>query len=85
MIVTILVILIIILIILLIMCYYKYRDVCNKLNETKDMEQYYRNKLSMIEYHYRNYKEGDNIFTVMRRISDILQNFPCGGSEWKNL
>lgn len=31
-----------------------------------------KSKLSMVEYHYRNYKEGKNPFTVLRDISVTL-------------
>lgn len=31
-----------------------------------------KNRLSMIEYYHRNYKEGKNPFTVLRDISNIL-------------
>lgn len=32
-------------------------------------------KVSMIEYHYRNYIEGKNPYTVMRGIGDVLQEY----------
>lgn len=31
-----------------------------------------KSKLTLIEYHVKNYKEGNNIFTEMRDISDII-------------
>ena len=39
------------------------------------MCNYYKNKLSMIEYHYRNYREGRNAYTVLRNIGNILQGY----------
>jgi hypothetical protein len=31
-----------------------------------------KSKLTLVEYHVKNYKEGNNIFTEMRDISDII-------------
>lgn len=50
----------------------KYMGVCKELYMQNDLYIYYRNKLSMIEYHYRQYKEGTNVYTSMRKIGDIL-------------
>lgn len=50
----------------------------SKLN--KDVTNYrcdylhYKNKVSMVEYEYRKYKEGCNGFTVLRNISNIIKN-----------
>ena len=52
------------------MLYYK-----NELEAEKDMFLYTKNKISMIEYHYRNFKEGQNAYTTLRRISDTLQDY----------
>ncbi len=32
-----------------------------------------KNRISMVEYHFRNYKEGENAFTVLRKIGDVLK------------
>lgn len=65
---------IICLIILNIVLLYKY----NKLQSTYYMEKgdylHKSNQISMIEYHYRNFKEGKNPYTVFRNIGDILYN-----------
>lgn len=50
----------------------KYKD---ELYAQTDMYNYYKNKISMIEYHYRNYTEGKNPFTVLRKIGDIIQDY----------
>lgn len=72
-------ILLIMLLIIIIICFIimlvKYIQCRNKLYEQNDMYLYYKNKLSMIEYQYRNYKEGMNAFTVLRNISKILNDF----------
>lgn len=51
---------------------YKYKAICMQLYEQNDLYLYYRNKISMIEYQYRNHKEGCNIYTSMRNIGEIL-------------
>lgn len=45
----------------------------NKLMDSKQ-KIYLHNKcvMSMIEYQYRNYKEGQNIYTTIRNIKNIL-------------
>lgn len=34
-----------------------------------------RGKISMIEYYHRNYREGKNPYTMMRKIADVLQGY----------
>lgn len=70
-----LIILLIIAIICFIIMLIKYIDIKNQLYEQNDMYLYYKNKISMIEYQYRNYKEGMNAFTVLRNIASILKDF----------
>lgn len=41
--------------------------------ELTDMNTYYRNKLSMIECQYRKYSEGENAFTVLRKLGNLIQ------------
>lgn len=53
---------------------YKYKKLLNELNSLKRDGFRNNNKYSMIEYHIRNYKEGDNIFTTMRNIQNIIYN-----------
>lgn len=75
--VTIIILSTIILILLGILIYLslKYKTLKTDYEADKDMFLYYKNKISMIEYHYRNFKEGQNAFTVLRRISDTLKDF----------
>ena len=54
---------------------FKYLKVRNKLYEENSLFQYNKSKISMIEYQYRNFREGENPYTVMRKISDILKDF----------
>lgn len=70
-----LIILLIIAIICFIIMLIKYIDIKNQLYEQNDMYLYYKNKISMIEYQYRNYKEGMNAFTVLRNVASILKDF----------
>ncbi len=49
--------------------------------EHDDMFLYYRNKLSMVEYYYRNYKEGENPYTVLRKLGDLLYDTVLGGDK----
>lgn len=58
--------------ILLIISKIKYKKLYNQLiDKNKEFTQV-KNKLSMIEYYHRNYKEGKNPFTVLRDISNTL-------------
>lgn len=41
----------------------------------KDLFLYNKNKISMIEYHYREFKEGQNPYTVLRKMSNTLKDF----------
>lgn len=61
------------LIIVLLLTVYKYRNLLGKYNSSKKYFLQKANQVSMIEYHYRNYKEGTNAFTVLRNIGEILQ------------
>jgi hypothetical protein len=54
---------------------YKYIRCKDDLYAQNDMYTYYKNKVSMIEYHYRNYREGENAFTVLRKIGDVIQDY----------
>lgn len=53
---------------------YKYKKLLNELNSLKRDGFRNNNKYFMVEYHIRNYKEGDNIFTTMRNIQNIIYN-----------
>ena len=66
---------ILVLLSLLILMVFKYLRVRNKLYEENSLFQYNKSKISMIEYQYRNFREGENPYTVMRKISDILKDF----------
>lgn len=50
----------------------QYMEMKTDFDSQSDMYLYYRNKLSMIEYYYRNYKEGVNVYTSMRDIGELL-------------
>lgn len=52
------------------MTYYK-----SELYAQRDLFLYYKNKMSMVEYQFRNYREGKNPFTVLRDIGDIVQDY----------
>lgn len=52
-----------------------------KLIDTKCDYLHYKNKLSMVEYEYRKYKEGCNGFTVLRNISNIIKDFYLGDTN----
>lgn len=47
----------------------------SELYAQRDMFLYYKNKMSMVEYQFRNYREGKNPFTVLRDIGDIVQDY----------
>lgn len=68
-------IVVIVLLILLIYTIIKMNRYKNELEAEKDIFLYNKNKISMIEYHYRNFKEGQNAFTTLRKISDTLKDF----------
>lgn len=58
--------------ILLIISKIKYIKLYKQLiDKNKEFTQV-KNRLSMIEYYHRNYKEGKNPFTVLRDISNTL-------------
>lgn len=61
--------------IILVVILQKYLYYKNELYAQNDMFTYYKNKVSMIEYHYRNYREGKNPYTVLRNIGDIIQDY----------
>lgn len=44
------------------------------LYEANDLNVFYSGKLSMIEYQYRKYKEGENPFVVLRMLGEIIQH-----------
>lgn len=66
---------ILVLIVSIIVIAIKYTQLKDDYIAQTDMYTYYRNKVSMIEYHYRNYQEGKNAFTVLRKIGDIIQDY----------
>ena len=61
--------------IILVVILQKYLYYKNELYAQNDMFTYYKNKVSMIEYHYRNYREGKNPYTVLRDIGAIIQDY----------
>lgn len=58
--------------ILLIISKIKYKKLYNQLIDKNKEFTHVKNRLSLIEYYHRNYKEGKNPFTVLRDISDTL-------------
>lgn len=71
-------ILLFIIIILIVLCVYFYIKMLSykkQLEEDTDLFTYNKNKISMIEYQYRNFKEGQNAFTTLRKMSDILKDY----------
>lgn len=60
------------LLILNIVLLYKYHYMKDEYELDKSEFLYKSNKLSMIEYHYRNYKEGKNPYTTLRDIKEVL-------------
>ena len=58
-------------IVLLIHRCYNYSTQSNKYKGTT---LYYKSLLSMIEYHHRNYMEGDNPISILNKIKEILNN-----------
>ena len=52
----------------------KYRKLQEEYYEIKSEYLFKANQISMIEYHYRNFKEGKNPYTVIRDISNVLYN-----------
>ena len=51
----------------------KSRD--KELASVKKEAEALRGKISMIEYYHRNYREGENPYTMMRKIADVLQGY----------
>lgn len=74
MIISVLSIIIAILVIACLVLTYKYVKLKQYLYDEQDMFLYNRNKISMIEYTYRKFKEGQNAFTTLRQMSDILKD-----------
>lgn len=66
------IILIILLSVLLIICYIKYRGIRNLYELDKGDWLYSKSQFSMIESHYRAFKEGRNPYTVLRDIGEII-------------
>lgn len=46
-----------------------------------DLALYYRNKLCMVEYYFREYKEGENPYSVLRKLGDLLYDTVIGGDK----
>lgn len=49
--------------------------IVKKYEEDNRLFMYNKSKISMIEYEYRNFKEGQNPYTSFRKISDILKDY----------
>lgn len=50
----------------------------NQFYAQNDMFLYYKNKVSMLEYHFRNFKEGRNPYSVLRDMGHVLQDYCLG-------
>lgn len=68
-----LIVVILVLVLNLILLARKCSEYEQDLYDTNDLNTFYSGKLSMIEYHYRKYKEGENPFVVLRKLGDIIQ------------
>jgi len=66
------IIFIFLLLVLLILCYIKYKGVKNLYEQDKSIWLFTKNKFSLIESHFREYKEGKNPFTVLRDIGEVI-------------
>ena len=51
---------------------YKIKENKRDINKDKRLALHYKNIVSMIEYQFRKYTEGQNIYTTMKEISDIF-------------
>lgn len=60
------------LLIILAIMYYKLGKVKDEYFTLKRSKYRDSNKIVMLEYYIRNYKEGENIFTVFRDLSNLL-------------
>lgn len=63
------------LIIALIYIFVKKKQIEYEYIAEKDLFLYNKSKISMIEYHYREFKEGQNPYIVLRKISNTLKDF----------
>ena len=63
---------------ILITCYlyseYSRKQYIQELDQLRKTFFSTRNKLSMLEYHYRTYKEGKDAYTVLIKIGKILRD-----------
>lgn len=65
----------IILVLGLVVIYFKVKKLKNEKEQLTKETTKLKAKVSMIEYHYRNYREGKNPYTEMRGIGDVLQDY----------
>ena len=65
----------IVLCILYIKIHIKNRELKHKIYKINKELESLRGKISMIEYYHRNYMEGKNPYTMMRKIADVLQGY----------
>lgn len=75
--ITILILTIIIILLITTLCVllHKYLVLKNEYELDKSDMLFHKNKISMIEYTYRKFKEGQNPYTTLRQVSDILKDF----------
>ena len=70
--------LIIVFIILLAIIFFQHRcimELQDKLDDSMQENIDYKQRISMILYHIRAYREGTNGFTILRKIEDIVKKF----------
>ena len=53
----------------------KYKATKNELALVKKDVESLRGKISMLEYYHRNYREGKNPYTMLRKMGDVLQGY----------
>lgn len=53
----------------------KHKATKNELALVKKDAESLRGKISMLEYYHRNYREGKNPYTMLRKMGDVLQGY----------
>lgn len=53
----------------------KLNNLQNYADECKTRKLFYQNRISMVEYFHREYREGGNAYRVLAKIGDVLQGY----------
>ena len=73
----IIIILLSVIVLILVFCIIVLAHTLNEVRDEKDNDRYIntvnKNRVSMVEYYMRNYKEGGNPFTTLRDINNALK------------